>query len=193
MRVANTINDRTAASRAPAVALAAALAGLAFPALGQEAEATQPAAVEAGTAEAAFISSDGQQVGTASVREASDGVLITLDLSGLPAGSWLAFHVHEFGECDVEGGFESAGEHFAVGDEDHGFHVASGPHAGDMPNQYVAADGTLRAEVLNTYVTLEDGEDGIRGRSLILHTEADDHESQPSGDAGDRLACAVIE
>jgi Cu-Zn family superoxide dismutase len=57
----------------------------------------------------------------------------------------------------------------------------------------VPADGTLRAEVFNPAVTLGDGETGISGRALMIHAEADDYRSQPSGDAGARLACAVIE
>lgn len=90
-------------------------------------------------------------------------------------------------------GHESAGGHFNPGSSEHGYDVANGPHAGDMPNQYVPADGTLRAEVFNHAVTLADGETGIRGRALMVHAGADDYSSQPSGDAGDRLACAVIE
>lgn len=86
-----------------------------------------------------------------------------------------------------------AGGHFNPGSKEHGYDAANGPHAGDMPNQYVAADGTLRAEVLNPEVTLADGEAGIRGRALMIHAGADDYRSQPSGDAGERLACAVIE
>lgn len=62
-----------------------------------------------------------------------------------------------------------------------------------MPNQYVPADGTLRAEVFNHAVTLADGKTDIRDRALIVHAGADDYSSQPSGDAGDRLACTVIE
>jgi Cu-Zn family superoxide dismutase len=57
----------------------------------------------------------------------------------------------------------------------------------------VPADGTLRAEVFNPAVTLGDGETGLSGRALMIHAEADDYRSQPSGDAGARLACAVIE
>ena len=62
-----------------------------------------------------------------------------------------------------------------------------------MPNQYVGEDGAFRAEILNGMVTLDEGEAGIMGRALMVHAKADDYESQPSGDAGDRLACGVIE
>lgn len=111
----------------------------------------------------------------------------------MPAGEWVAFHVHETGECDHASGHESAGGHFNPGGNEHGYMSANGPHAGDMPNQYVAADGAVRAEVYNHMVTLDEGEVGIVGRALMFHAKADDYESQPSGDAGDRLACGVIE
>lgn len=62
-----------------------------------------------------------------------------------------------------------------------------------MPNQYVGSDGTLRAQVLNAAVTLDDAATGIKGRALMVHAKADDYATQPSGGAGDRLACGVIE
>lgn len=149
---------------------------------------------EQATATASFVDADGEANGTAELREASaGGVLIKIEVSGLPEESWVAFHVHEEGSCDAATGHKSAGGHFNPGSKEHGYDAAGGPHAGDMPNQYVAADGTLRAEVLNHAVTLADGDTGIRGRALMVHAGADDYSSQPSGDAGDRLACAVIE
>lgn len=141
-----------------------------------------------------FVDADGQVVGSAELTAAAaGGVLISLEVTGLPAGEWVAFHVHETGECDAATGHESAGGHFNPGDRAHGFQSAEGPHAGDMANQYVGEDGVLRAEVYNSFVTLDEGETGIVGRALMIHAGADDYESQPSGDAGDRLACAVIE
>lgn len=152
------------------------------------------AAQDGATASARFVNSDGQANGTAELTGmASGGVLLKLEVSGLPAGQWVAFHVHETGSCDPATNHESAGGHFNPGSNDHGYKAANGPHAGDMPNQYVGTDGVLRAEVFNHMVTLDDGEAGIKGRALMVHAKGDDYESQPSGDAGDRLACAVIE
>lgn len=146
------------------------------------------------TNSASFVDAEGQENGSAELTEvASGGVLIKLEVSGLPAGQWVAFHVHETGECDAETDHESAGGHFNPGPNEHGFLVEDGPHVGDMPNQYVGDDGTLRAEVFNPMVTLAKGETSIVGRALMIHGGADDYESQPSGDAGDRLACGVIE
>lgn len=151
-------------------------------------------AQEPATATASFVDAAGEASGSAELHEASSGgVLIKIEMTDLPEESWVAFHVHETGSCDAATGHESAGGHFNPGSKEHGYDAANGPHAGDMPNQYVAADGTLRAEVLNHAVTLTEGETGIRGRALMVHAGADDYSSQPSGDAGDRLACAVIE
>lgn len=149
---------------------------------------------ETDTAGASFVDADGNANGTAELTAAaSGGVLIRLEVTGLPAGEWVAFHVHETGSCDHTTGHESAGGHFNPGSNEHGYKMANGPHAGDMPNQYVGEDGALRAEVFNHMVTLDEGEAGIMGRALMIHASADDYESQPSGDAGDRLACGVIE
>jgi Cu-Zn family superoxide dismutase len=68
-------------------------------------------------------------------------------------------------------------------------------HAGDLPNQFVQNDGVLQAHVLTSQVTLSAGQATLfdaDGSALILHIKADDYTSQPSGEAGDRFACAVI-
>lgn len=151
-------------------------------------------AQDAATASASFVNTEGQANGNAELTGmAAGGVLIKLEVTGLPANQWVAFHVHETGSCDHESNHESAGGHFDPGSKEHGYKSANGPHAGDMPNQYVGSDGTLRAEVFNHMISLGDGETGIKGRALMVHAKGDDYESQPSGDAGDRLACAVIE
>lgn len=156
--------------------------------------ATAASAQDADTASASFVDAEGETVGTAELSEVpTGGVLIKIDISGLPEQSWVAFHVHETGTCDHETDHESAGGHFNPGSNEHGYMAAKGSHAGDMPNQHVGADGTLRAEIYNHAVTLADGQSGISGRALMIHAKGDDHRSQPSGDAGDRLACAVIE
>lgn len=156
--------------------------------------ADQAVAEEAATAKASFVDAKGQANGTAELTGmAAGGVLMKLEITGLPENSWVAFHVHETGSCDHTTGHESAGGHFNPGSKQHGFTLADGPHAGDMPNQYVGADGALRAEVYNPLVTLDEADAGISGRALMVHAKPDDYESQPSGDAGDRLACGVIE
>ena len=144
------------------------------------------------TENASFVGLDGAEVGAATLTSTPAGVLIDVEVSGLPAEKWVGFHFHETGSCDHQSAHESAGGHFNPGGKEHGFNAPNGPHAGDMPNQYVGADGVLRAQVLNTFVTLDEGENGVKGRALKVHGGADDYKSQPSGQAGDRLACAVV-
>lgn len=140
-----------------------------------------------------FTDAEGNPAGTAALTQAGAGVLMELELTGLPPGEWVAFHVHETGTCDAASHYQSAGGHFNPTGKDHGYLAPNGPHAGDMPNQSVGPDGVLRAQVYNPSVTLDEDDAGIRGRALMIHAKPDDYASQPSGDAGDRLACAVIE
>lgn len=152
-----------------------------------------PAAAQDAQREVTFINTEGTEIGTAALINTNAGVLIELDLRDLLPETWHGFHIHENGECNAQGGFESAGGHFAISDTEHGYLVEGGPHSGDMPNQYVAADGTLKVQVLNTYAWLGGDQDNITGRALMIHSGDDDYKSQPSGEAGDRIACAVIE
>lgn len=167
---------------------AAAASLLAGAALAQDVASPAPDA-----ASAAFIDASGEMSGSATLTGTPNGVLIEIEVNGLPADQWVAFHVHETGSCDPDTHHESAGGHFNPSDVEHGYLTETGPHAGDMPNQYVPADGVLRSQTFNPFVTLDDGEASIMGRALMVHAQADDYTSQPSGDAGDRLACAVIE
>lgn len=161
----------------------------------QDAPADTAPAQDAQTqdAQASFVDAKGQQAGSASLTATPTGVLIQVEATGLPASSWVAFHIHETGTCDPQTGHESAGGHFNPSDAEHGVLVEGGPHAGDMPNIWVDAEGTARAQVFNPLVTLDEGDNAITGRALMIHAKADDYKSQPSGDAGERLACGVIE
>jgi Cu-Zn family superoxide dismutase len=165
--------------------IAAALALTGAPALA--------VAQENANATAAFVDMEGTANGTATLTGTPGGVLIEIEISGMPPEQSVAFHVHETGSCDHETDHESAGAHFNPTDAEHGYLAEGGPHAGDMPNQYVDADGMLRSQVFNSMVTLAEGETGIRGRALMIHGGTDDYASQPAGEAGDRYACAVIE
>jgi Cu-Zn family superoxide dismutase len=164
-----------------ALACAAGLA--ACPALAQE----------AATASASIVDAAGHDLGRALLTETPSGVLITLELAGLPPGEH-GFHIHEVGACDPAD-FASAGAHYAPAPHAHGFKSAEGPHAGDLPNQFVADDGKLHAEVLAAAVTLADGPATLLdadGSALVLHDGADDYMTDPSGGSGDRIACGVI-
>jgi Cu-Zn family superoxide dismutase len=164
------------------------LALVAVPAVAQQ----QPVATQAG---GSFVNAQGQQIGRATLRQTPTGVLVEVEIRGLPPGEH-GFHIHETGRCDPATGFNSAGGHFAPRGERHGYQVEGGPHAGDMPNQFVGQDGVLRAHVLNPNVTLGGGQGTLfdaDGSALVVHANPDDYRSQPSGDAGGRLACAAIE
>ena len=122
-----------------------------------------------------------------------EGVLIEMEVHGLPLNSWVAVHVHETGDCDPNTAYEFAREHFNPTGAEHGYRSERGPHVGDLPNQYVDEKGFLRAQTFSNFLTLGGGEPDVRGKALIVHAEPDDYETQPSGHAGDRIACAVIE
>lgn len=142
-----------------------------------------------------FIDAKEQPVGSATLTQTPTGVLVQMDMRNLPAGE-RAFHIHQTGKCDAATKFQSAGPHLAADRKEHGFHSASGPHAGDLPNQTVDQGGHLKADVLAHGLTLKRGEEGslldADGSALVIHAKADDYRSQPSGAAGDRIACAVI-
>lgn len=134
--------------------------------------------------------------GTVTMLETASGVvLVEIDAGGLPEGEH-GFHVHEVGQCDGENGFKSAGGHLARG-LDHGIMSQNGPHPGDMPNLHVGSGGIAKADVFVRGFTL--GRTGNQrildddGSAVIIHAGPDDYSTQPSGDAGDRLACAVLE
>ena len=144
---------------------------------------------------ASMIDAQGEEVGTATFSMTPSGiVLVSAEVSGLEPGEH-GFHIHETGKCEPETEFKSAGGHYAGnGDPMHGT-VEGGPHAGDMPNAFVGEDGMLRAEVFNPRVTLDGDMNPLMdedGSALMVHSGPDDYESQPSGDAGGRVACGVI-
>jgi Cu-Zn family superoxide dismutase len=146
------------------------------------------------TGNATLKNADGKEVGRAELSQLPDGVLIRLSVKGLPPGEH-AFHVHGTGKCEPP--FTSAGGHFNPGSKKHGIMASAGHHAGDMPNLHIPADGTLSVEVVNAAVTLEKGKPnslyGANGTALIIHAGKDDYKSDPTGEAGGRIACGVVE
>jgi Cu-Zn family superoxide dismutase len=135
----------------------------------------------------------GKAVGDVDLVQTPAGVLIKLQLKGLTPGEH-AFHVHAVGKCEAP--FESAGPHFNPGNHKHGIMSGEG-HAGDMPNLYVPQSGELSVEVVNTAISLEKGKPNSLfdndGASLVIHAKADDYKTDPAGNAGDRIACGVIQ
>ena len=125
---------------------------------------------------------------------ADGGLRATGRLSGLAPGSEHGFHIHETGDCSAPDG-SSAGGHFNPAGMDHGKVDADPHHAGDMPNLQADANGVAEVDgPVSSLVTVGDnGPHDIIGRGLIVHADADDYASQPTGNAGARLACAVIQ
>jgi len=145
-------------------------------------------------AQATFINAAGNEIGAAQLMETPRGVLIEFSVNKIPSGEH-GFHIHETGSCELPE-FQSAGGHFNPGGQAHGYYTEDGHHAGDMPNQFVRNDGLMRGHVFNPAVTLRAGEASLfdaDGSALVIHSGADDYSSQPSGAAGKRIACAVIE
>lgn len=154
--------------------------------------AAMPAAAQ--TAKSQLKDAQGKSVGTATLTQTPNGVLIQLSLKGVPAGE-RAFHIHAAGRCEPP--FTSAEGHFNPGGKKHGLQSATGPHAGDMPNLHVPASGELEVQVLNHAVTLDKGAANSLfkpgGTALIIHAGKDDYRTDPTGEAGGRIACGVIE
>lgn len=133
---------------------------------------------------------DGSSLGDVRVEETASGqVLVSIALEGLPAGPH-GVHIHEIGDCSAED-FSSAEGHLAGGAE-HGVMVEGGPHPGDLPNISVGEDGTATFDVFKADLTF-DLMDDADGAAFIVHDGPDDYVSQPSGDAGDRIACGTFE
>jgi Cu-Zn family superoxide dismutase len=141
--------------------------------------------------EVPFIDRSGDEIGTATLTDTPNGVLINVLLRGLPPNQWVALHIHETGDCDPKSEFKSAGGHYNPTNAEHGYVNEKGPHAGDLPNQYANIDGSLHAEAIAPMVSLE-GKTPIKGKALVIHAGKDDYKSQPAGNAGGRIACAVI-
>lgn len=176
---------RTARIAAACALILSASAGLADDA---------PASTAGKTVHATVIGLDGSAMGMITLEQTPAGVLLSTDLKGLPQGEH-GFHFHEKGVCDPAAKFATSGGHFAAGMAEHGLMSMGGPHGGDMPNQYVGPDGVLKTQVLNTGVTLTPGPKSLLdadGSALVIHAGQDDYTSQPAGNAGGRIACAVI-
>lgn len=120
-------------------------------------------------------------------------VVVSYDISGLEPDAPRGFHIHEHGDCSSDDGM-SAGGHFNPGDHDHGDLSNENTHAGDLGNVTADAEGKARGDILGvSKITLDENEDSyIVGRSVIVHEDEDDLHSQPTGDAGGRVACGVI-
>ncbi len=127
--------------------------------------------------------------GTVVFTRSGSGVKVVADLEGLTPGKH-GFHIHEYGDCSNLDG-TSAGGHYNPEDKKHGAQSDIVRHAGDLGNVIAGDDGTAHLELEDELISL-DGNHSIIGRSIIVHAGEDDLVSQPTGDAGARVACGVI-
>jgi len=151
-------------------------------------------APKADTAEAHFIDSAGNSVGTALLTEDSGGVKFHFKLNKLPAG-FHGVHVHEKGDC-TKPDFKSAEKHFNPDAKQHGAENPKGFHAGDLGNIEVGSDGTADIEVMAPQLTLKASDHSLirpGGTAIIIHAGRDDQKSDPSGNSGNPIACGVVE
>jgi Cu-Zn family superoxide dismutase len=149
---------------------------------------------QAQTAKATLQTADGKDAGSVALAQTPNGVLISMSVKGLPPGEH-AFHVHAVGKCEAP--FTSAGGHFNPGGKKHGLLAQDGSHAGDMPNLHIPASGDLTIEVLNPMITLEKGKPNsvfdADGSAVIIHAGKDDYKTDPTGEAGGRIVCGVVQ
>jgi Cu-Zn family superoxide dismutase len=135
----------------------------------------------------------GKSIGMAMLSPAPNGVTIALDLKGLPPGEH-AIHVHMTSKCEGPA-FTSAAGHLNPAGKKHGLKNPDGPHAGDMNNFTVAADGSAKTTITAPGVTMGSEANSVfanGGTALVIHAKADDMMTDPAGAAGDRIACGLI-
>ena len=137
-----------------------------------------------------LINASGQTIGTVRAWQTAGGVTFRVIASGLPHGVH-GVHVHAVGKCDPPD-FASAGPHWNPTGKKHGMSNPAGPHAGDLPNVVVKANGVLGATLVLSAASMSSLIDAD-GAALVIHAAADDNMTDPSGNSGARIACAVLQ
>ena len=186
---------------ASALALAACSQGDAPPiengdvAMGENADAGDDAgnAMAGAPTSFALASGDGGARGSVTIAEDPAGLTINVSARGLPAGAH-GIHLHEKGLCEGPK-FASAGAHWNPAAKKHGRDNPAGAHLGDLANLEVGADGSASVSVPIEGVMMASGATMLAdadGTAIVIHAKADDYKTDPSGDSGDRVACAVL-
>jgi Cu-Zn family superoxide dismutase len=144
-----------------------------------------------------LVNALGTPIGSVRAWQTAGGVSFHIEAAGLPHGIH-GVHIHSVGRCDPPD-FASAGPHWNPADRKHGINNPQGPHAGDLPNVEVSANGVLGQTVTLPLASLSEppGTPGALldadGAALVIHAAADDYVTDPSGNSGARIACAVIQ
>lgn len=184
--------SRCALALALAAAVLAGCASTGTPAA-KPASSTSSAKSTASRATVVLASASGSLVsGTLTLVPMGDGVHMTGEVGGLKPGDTRGFHIHEKGDCSAADA-STAGGHFNPAAQAHGRSGQGAHHAGDTDNIVADAKGVARIDAHVTGVTLGGGAaNDIAGRAVIVHAAADDYTTQPTGNAGARVACGVI-
>ena len=141
--------------------------------------------------EAPLRTADGRLIGTVQMSDVRGSVRVVINATGLPAGP-LGAHLHAVGRCE-DAGFVAAGPHWNPTSRKHGHANPDGPHAGDLGNLAVGPGGTVRTDRTVRRTSLLVGDNPLidaDGTALIVHAKQDDERTDPSGNSGDRIACA---
>jgi superoxide dismutase, Cu-Zn family len=137
----------------------------------------------------------GQSIATATLTQAAEEVLISINFHDRNAMIGThAIHIHSTGQCDAPT-FNGAGPIFNPTGKQHGLRNPSGPMAGDLPNLVIGPDGVAVYNLSAPGATLQPGTSSLlggRGTALVIFAQPDDDQSQPEGNAGQRVACGVI-
>jgi Cu-Zn family superoxide dismutase len=130
--------------------------------------------------------------GEATFEQVGDKVRVIVFAQGLRAGQTHGFHIHEAGDCSSGDGMSAKG-HFNPHGKPHASPTTAERHAGDLPPLKAAKDGRAKIDVTLDVISIGAGAGNIVGRGLIIHADPDDYRTQPTGNAGARVACGVIE
>jgi superoxide dismutase, Cu-Zn family len=128
--------------------------------------------------------------GTVTFTKTEGGIKVVADLQGFQGAGKHGFHIHEYGDCSAPDG-TSAGGHYNPAMMSHGAPTDKTRHEGDMGNIEADASGKAHLEYVDPMLTFT-GPNSIIGRSIIVHKNEDDMKTQPTGNAGPRVACGVI-
>ena len=129
--------------------------------------------------------------GEATFEQVGDKVRVVVFVQGLKPGQEHGLHIHEVGDCSSGDGMSTKG-HFNPFGKPHGPQGSAERHAGDLPVLKANKAGRANVQIDLDIITLTPGPASIIGRGLIVHADPDDYKTQPTGNAGARIACGVI-
>jgi|SRR5688572_9240769 Cu-Zn family superoxide dismutase len=130
--------------------------------------------------------------GEATFEQIGNKVRVAVFVQGLKPGQEHGLHIHEVGDCSSGDGMSTKG-HFNPYDKPHAHHGSPNRHAGDLPSLKANKDGRANVQADLDVITVAPGAASIVGRGLIVHADPDDYTTQPTGNAGARIACGVIQ